>query len=109
MTSTPVTSDVGSILFNMTTQPAQNDKAGENFSDVLSKQTQSEADNTPKRAETAKAVKVENARTDKVKEPAVEDAEVSETVAEDETQVTEAAEELAKQMLQSVAEELGIY
>lgn len=108
MTSTPVTSDVGSILFNMTTQPAQNEKAGENFSDVLSKQTQSEADNTPKRAETGKAVKVENARTDKVKEPAVEETEVSETVVEDETQVTEAAEELAKQMLQSVAEELGI-
>lgn len=109
MTSTPVTSDVGSILLNMTTQPAQNEKAGENFSDVLSKQTQSDTAETSKKPEMGKSVKVDNARADKVKEAArAEDTKVSETGAGDETNVVDEAKELAEQMLESVAEELGI-
>lgn len=108
MTSTPVTSDVGSILANLTTQPAKNGKAGENFSDVLQKQTQPENPEVDRQAK-AKPVKVDNARTEQVKETAsAKDENVSETTMDEETKVVEAAEELAVQMLQSLASELGI-
>ncbi|MBQ7359700.1 MAG: flagellar hook-length control protein FliK [Lachnospiraceae bacterium] len=108
MTSTPVTSDVGSILANLTTQPAKNEKAGENFSDVLQKQTQSEQPTTDRQA-AAKPVKVENRRTDQVKDSkSVEEQTATAPTMEEESEVTVAAEELATQMFQSLASELGI-
>lgn len=108
MTSTPVTSDVGSILANLTTQPAKNERAGENFSDVLQKQTQSEQATTDRQA-AAKPVKVENCRTDQVKDSkSVEKQTATAPTMEEESEVAVAAEELAAQMFQSLASELGI-
>jgi len=109
MTSTPVTSDVGSILSNITTQPARNDKAGENFSDVLSKQTQSDDAKTTKQAETKKPVKVESNRKDQVKEPAkATETDAAAQSAETEETTIEEVKKLASGIAEGVAEELGI-
>ena len=108
MTSTPVTSDVGSILSNLTAQPAKNEKAGENFSDVLSKQTQSEQAKQPEKSALGKKVKVDNCRTDQVKD-SVESKVPKETEGSlEEGEMLKSASELATSMLQSLASELGI-
>ena len=108
MTSTPVTSDVGSILSNLTAQPAKNEKAGENFSDVLSKQTQPEQAKQPEKSALGKKVKVDNCRTDQVKD-SVESKAPKETEGSlEEGEMLKSASELATSMLQSLASELGI-
>lgn len=108
MTSTPVTSDVGSILSNLTAQPAKNEKAGENFSDVLSKQTQSEQAKQPEKSALGKKVKVDNCRTDQVKD-SVESKAPKETEGSlEEGEMLKSASELATSMLRGLAFELGI-
>lgn len=111
MTSTPVASDAGSILFNMTPRPAGNNRPDNNFSDILKKQSQpgtvqaseGKSTQTPRTqvdGKTNEKVKDTNFRTEeageeKTPEEIIQDAE-------------KMAEELAETMLVQMARELGI-
>lgn len=111
MTSTPVASDVGSILFNMTPRPAENNRPDSNFSDILKKQSQpgtiqaseGKTTQTPRTqvdGKTNEKVKDTNFRT--------EDAGEEKTPEEIIRDAEKMAEELAETMLVQTARELGI-
>lgn len=111
MTSTPVASDAGSILFNIAPRPAGNNRPDNNFSDILKKQSQpgtvqaseGKSTQTPRTQVDGKAnekvkdttFRTEDAGEEKTPEEIIQDAE-------------KMAEELAETMLVQTARELGI-
>lgn len=117
MTSTPVSNDVVSVMLNVASQSALKDRADNNFSDVLQKQSQSQGTEEPvvEKSQTASRTKVEKTTEGKIKEEVGVDAKGTkvaksdaETLEAAQDEALENAEELAGQLLLQISDSLGM-
>lgn len=111
MTSTPVSGDVKNVVMNMASPSASKGKAENNFSDVLQKQSQtSETEPAETKAASTPRTKVENQGTKVKEEQEVTPVQAGkeETPEVSEEQMLEAAEALAGQLMEQLAQQLGI-